>query len=656
MSPIRALAAEIELLVVPGVFTDTSGGTGAGSLVSPEFARVMSPEFTRTAVAHLVSSSKVKFGNLTTEINSNNRLRTIALSLQVVRATRANVDKPDETRDIYLPVSISIHLSNPNTGEVLQGFSKTMYSVFTVRKDETAQSVNAKIEAAYRDGLLKAIDAVLSEARAGFSPYLIETKVKKLWNGFVILDGSSREGLGPGDLLESPDGNEIRVEYAADNYAVAIPVIGNPTSGEKFSRPSLMKLSDVRKPRVLTLVGEPNNEVPPAVLTQLFVDGLGTNAPFAVLPLNPNFSRLQEALERNSKAPTEIVGHRALPDYFIRLVAPAATAYEFTTNLNYKSERTYTSWVFAELVTADGSVLFASDSKHRMKEFVSHGNAFSSEEQRLVAMKNALHELAAKFTAGVKFVPATLPILTGNSNGVFQFEDIGGLLREGQSVRVFRSTQGQSAEPSGDSIWIPVWEARVATRNGSRVNLVPVLSVYSSIGAPAKGDVIRLNGISSKSTSGNRVEYCPAEKPSIGGISIEDFQQIGYAAVAASSMNSVNRRIPSLVRAKVGGHSGFPADLDIKPAEPAACIAALNRIDASETVCETKHCQIEYSVRTAIRIGDESNPSQQKVLEQTFLTSGFPAATQESVRDKLSQDELKTITRELLSETIRKLN
>ena len=43
----------------------------------------------------------------------------------------------------------------------------------------------------------------------------------------------------------------------------------------------MMKLSDVKKPRVLVVVSDGNADIPDAVMSQLFADQLGADAQFA---------------------------------------------------------------------------------------------------------------------------------------------------------------------------------------------------------------------------------------------------------------------------------------------------------------------------------------------------------------------------------------
>ncbi len=145
---------------------------------------------------------------------------------------------------------------------------------------------------------------------------------------------------------------EIRVEYAGQNYAVAVPVLGTPKDGAVFSRAGTMALSDVKKPRVLALVSDGNAVLSDAVSTQLFTDKLGSNAPFATLPLNANFSQVQASIDSHTGIGHDVSGNRALPDYFIRMVLPAARHYESPTNLSYKTQQVSAGMGFCRTAVA----------------------------------------------------------------------------------------------------------------------------------------------------------------------------------------------------------------------------------------------------------------------------------------------------------------
>jgi hypothetical protein len=177
-----------------------------------------------------------------------------------------------------------------------------------------------------------------------------------------------------------------------------------------------MALSDVKKPRVLALVSDGNTDLSDAVSTQLFTDKLGSNAPFATLPLNANFSQVQASIDSHTGIGHEVNSNRALPDYFIRMVLPPARTYTLATNLSYKTQQSYQAWAFAELLSRDGRVLYSADVNQRIDDTVTNQSGFSVADRKEVILKNALSDLADRFSNEVRFMPVMLKVTDTSSD------------------------------------------------------------------------------------------------------------------------------------------------------------------------------------------------------------------------------------------------
>ena len=116
-------APSVGLYVVPGIFFDDDAARGAAQ--SSSASSKIDPGFRSSldigqTVAWLQQRTQAHFPALEATIDSKNRLRTLALSVQVTRVSRYQIDKTDGTTDIYLPITLSVYFSNPVTGEVLQ--------------------------------------------------------------------------------------------------------------------------------------------------------------------------------------------------------------------------------------------------------------------------------------------------------------------------------------------------------------------------------------------------------------------------------------------------------------------------------------------------------------------------------------------------------
>lgn len=647
-------ADPVGLFVVPGIFVD-DGGVAANlksSKIHPSFREALGKSHMPQLVARLQQQAKARFEMLAPTIDGKNRLRTLALSVQVARATRYQINKPDATSDIYLPITLSLYFSNPMTGEVLQSFSQTRYEIFTSPRHQLNASDEAMVQMRYREGLSTLLDESLALARQQFSPYLVEAKVAGNWRGYVVLDKGGQAGIGKGDLMEDADGNEIRVEHAGQHYAIAVPVLGKARDGGLFSRPSMMKLSDVKKPRVLTLVSDGNPDLPDAVVTQLFADKLGSKAAFASLPLNGNFSQVQATLDRTTDIGHQVSGQRSLPEYVIRLVVPPARHYELPTNIAYKVQRHYRGWAFAELLSLDGRVLYAADVSQPIDDTVSLGAGFADADRREVVLKNTLNELADRFGKEIRFKPMTLSI--GEANGdSFVIDDNGGVLQPGQTIRVYHGI----GRPGGvsEEVMVPTWEARVQARDGRKVTAQKILAIAGNPPAPEKGDMVLINSISSDSGAGERVAYCPVPKAQVGSVAIERFDLLAYATAAQSSLNLVNTTLPELLKGKVGGQSGFRKDLDLTAVAHDQCLEALYRTDVQAQPCDAGVCNTRYAMRTAYRLKQGEQLRAQKILEHGFTTSGYPEVTTADAKALLQSIQLEQDARGLMTDVVKQL-
>lgn len=639
-------APGVGLYVVPGIFFDDAG-TG-GSKIDPAFRPALD---IKQSVAQLQQRAQAHFKSLAPTIDSKNRLRTLALSVQVTRASRYQIDKSDGTTDIYLPITLSLYFSNPMTGEVLQSFSQTRYDVLTASRSLGQPAIEASVANAYRNGFTTLLDTVLAAAARQFNPYVVETRVVDTWRGFTILDKGYRAGIGKGDVMN--DGaSEIRVEHAGADYAVAVPVLGNPKDGAVFSRAGTMALSDVKKPRVLALVSDGNNDLSDAVSTQLFTDKLGSGAPFATLPLNANFSQVQASIDSNTGIGHEVSGKRALPDYFIRMVVPPARQYTLPTNLAYKTQQSYQAWAFAELLSRDGRVLYAADVTQRIDDTVTDKAGFNAADRREVVLKNALNDLADRFGKEVRFQPLSLKVTAAAADS-FQIEDAAGALQNGDTIRVYHGI-GKPG-PLTEEALVPTWDATVTGRDGSRVTATPVLPIAGKPPRPEAGDVVLADSVAGAGGGGQRLAYCPAEKSQVGSVAMDRFHLLAYAGAASAKVVMINPALADLVKGRVGGQSGFARDLSLRPGTYDRCIEALYRIDPRERKCEDGSCAQGYNVRLAYRQRAGGGVVGQAILEHGFVSNGYPSATQAGDVEALQAMDLDRDTRTSLDGVMKQL-
>lgn len=648
-------ASTVGLYVVPGIFFDDASATNGASPASG--SSKIDPAFRNAfdigaTVSMLQQRAQAHFVTLAQNLDSENRRRTLALSVQVTRASRYEIAKSDGTTDIYLPITLSLYISNPMTGEVLQSFSQTRYDVLTVSGKPTSDENASKVSAAYRTGFSTLLDSVLTTAASQFKPYVVEAKVADTWRGYVILDQGYEAGIGKGDVMD--DGtSEIRVEYSGQHYAVGVPVLGTPKDGAVFSRPSTMALSDVKKPRVMALVSDGNADLSDAVSTQLFTDKLGSDAPFATLPLNANYSQVQASIDSHTNIGHQVSGERALPDYFIRMVVPPARSYVLPTNLSYKTQQTYQAWAFAELLSRDGRVLYAADVNDRIDDTVTDNSGFNAADRKEVVLKNALNDLADRFAKEIRFKPVTLKV-SDASGDTFQVDDPDMNLQVGDRFRVYHDA-GKPGDLSEDAL-VPTWDANVVSRDGRKLTAssVPV-PVAGTPPKPSSGDIVLIEDVAKTGTSGLRTAFCPAEKSQVGSVAVDRFNLLAYAGAARSPLTMVDPELATLVQGKVGGQSGFATNLDLHPATYDRCLDALYRIDQKPQKCDSGVCSEAYSVRLAYQQKAAGQVTGQTILEHAFTSSGYPEPTDAPDVTALQSVDLDADTRTSLDVVMKQL-
>lgn len=644
---------QVGIYVVPGIFFDDAppadgSASTSSSKIDPAFRKALD---IAGAVAQWQQDAQAHFPGIAKTIDATNRRRTLALSAQVTRVSRYEIAKSDGTTDIYLPMTLSVYISNPMTGEVLQSFSNTRYDVLTVTGATTSDDNAAKVSAAYRTGFAALLDSSLATAASRFKPYVVEAHVADTWHGYVVLDQGYQGGIGKGDVLD--DGaSEIRVEYAREHYAIAVPVLGTPKDGALFSRPATMALSDVAKPRVMTLVSDGNADFSDALSTQLFTDKLGTDAPFATLPLNANFSQVQTSIDSHTTIGHEVSAKRVLPDYFIRMVVPPARHYSLPTNLSYKTQQSYSAWAFAELLSRDGRVLYATDVNERIDDTVTDKSGFNASDRREVVLKNALTDLAGRFGKDVHFKPIDLAV-TGTTGDAFDIDDPGMTLQVGQSIRVYHHVGKLSGIP--DDVLVPTWDGSVTGRDGGHVSASVALQVAGAPPKPSRGDEVLIEQVANASSGGQRTAFCPAEKNQVGSVSVDRFDALAYASVARSSLVIVDPTLAPLVQGKVGGQSGFAKTLDMPPASYDTCVEALYRIDPSAHACHDGVCSTAYTVRLAYRQRAAGQVTAQKVMEHGFTSDGYPESSDAKDVASLQDIDLSADTRGNLDGVIKQL-
>lgn len=181
--------------------------------------------------------------------------------------------KKDSTAEIFLPVTLSLKLTNVLSGEVIYSDSKTLSQPIQVLATEIDSSVTkTAIKQKFQSTLLMLTQQVTQELKSKLKVSETETQVIDQWKSYLVLDKGFKQGIAAQDELSSADGDLIRVVHADSDYAVAVPVLMQ-SSSKHFSKVSNNTRQAMNKPKalvvdVLTYQGESKDLIEQIFLMQ----------------------------------------------------------------------------------------------------------------------------------------------------------------------------------------------------------------------------------------------------------------------------------------------------------------------------------------------------------------------------------------------------
>lgn len=402
-------------------------------------------------------------GHLPTNSTPRARLAsTLVVSLRLTRATIWTIPKGTST-DAFLPITLTLDITNPSTGEVV--FTRTR-SVIS-RGTFSSGSVGTALVAQFNNQLDEAISALVNDAAGVWKPYPISGTVRARVDGGWLLDRGRHAGLREGDSI----GADGTVRFAGPDYAVIVPTLGEYTVGQVVSRNVMQPAEVLARPSVLTIVASaPDNYALP-YLTQLFEDALGGSGRLAPVPVNPGFSALRTLAVSNAADLSNDA--RSLPDYIARVKIYALKPSSLPSNVPGVVVNTYEAHVFTELLDRSGRVVFTAHGSNRIVDENFGSIRFAAEQRRDTTIHNALIDAAQKVSA-FNQQPVDLPI--ASQGGQMLVTDPGGVLPLGAQAVVLRDLGRVGGVPS---VRVPVGQVKIEqiTNDGlvaSSVGLEPL--------------------------------------------------------------------------------------------------------------------------------------------------------------------------------------
>jgi len=465
------------------------------------------------------------------------RLRgTLAVSLRLTRAALHTVAKPGGAVDAYAPVTLTLDVTNPATGEVV--FTRTRNDL--AEGVQSAATVDAEMVRQFPGHLQTAMQALVSEAAAAFRPYAQSAKVLgsvtlgKGQTGYVV-DKGRNAGLRAGDGING-DG---AVLYAGPDYAVIEAQLGDYRTGQVLSRMASAPVEMLAHPTVLTVVDGAPQGYSPVWLGEIFEGALGSGGALAPVPVNAAFSGLRTMALDGAGANLSPEA-RSLPDYVasVRTVLlPSSTRPSEIPGVMMDRHEAY---VFVTLVDASGRAIGMWQGHNAIEDKVSRGIRLSPAQRHDAVLRNALEE-AAKAMSAFRPQPRFVPV-TGKA-GAMVMADTAGAAGIGQTLPVLREV-GRLPGLQG-KVMIPV--GKVTTREVVAGGLAVADADVEPLSLRG-GEVVALEAGGVPATMRQSVGHCTDTGRANGLRALSDRGQVAMPDYTFASAALLAGRMPAPVR------------------------------------------------------------------------------------------------------------
>ena len=533
--------ANIQIYPSKGIFgleqgcrADSSKYEANDSSIVCDFSQAVDNDIIRKQAEQLfVQGLKQGFGDQVVDtVLQKTKNRTYIASLEVLRASEYIVKK-DSTAEIFLPVTLSLKLTNILSGEVIYSDSATLSQPIQVlTTDIDSATTKAAIKQQFQSTLLTLTKQVTEELKSKLNISEIETEVFDKWKSYLILDKGFQQGIAAQDELSSLEGDLIRVVHADSDYAVAVPVLMQGNS-KLFSKVSTTTRQAMNKPKalvvdVLTYQGESKD-----LIEQIFSDAIGEQASFTLTPVNRRYSAMAQSVsEQTALAQSEDINQRELPEFFIRITVIPVIAYQQQIG-KMTQQQIFHSEVFAEMSDRSGRVIYSAHATDDIQDMISEGMGFSLEARKEVVLKNALLKLGQHFQKGIQFTRSDLKV-SGSGGQRITIDDAGERLSTGMKVNVYHSDK-----IAGRHILIPTWEATVLDRQGATVTAQLDFPINSSDRLPVRsGDRILLDSSAPVGDSKQSRVLCP----SLPTEQVGDLPFYGFGPLISHAFASQSKR------------------------------------------------------------------------------------------------------------------
>jgi len=546
------------------------------------------------------------FGTLAAEnVTDVNKHEVLVASLHLIRASQYVVPKAGNN-EVHLPITLSIVITNPSTGEVIYSFTKTSYAAVLLSRSESEADAEKLLLEKTASNYSSLLQTLINEVKDGYNPTKVDISVTKVWNGLYILDKGSKSGIALNDNLVDSNGTEISVKYVTENYSVAACLLGKVERGQKFFKYSTASTeSQFTKPRVLTMhEGWSKINLDLASISHLFDSEVSKDSAFTLLPVNEYFRKLLEALARDTySGKFETTQQRSIPDYLLKFSASTPRTYTISEKGKF-SINVYEQYILGELLDKQGRIIFSAVGSDRIEDKNVGGMVFDAEARLEILQKNAVTHLAEQFAKSIKFSHQVHAVKEVDGKKI-SLDDKTRELRIGQEVTLYRNI-GRVEGISADVV-IPTWQANVVEVEKGKVKLELVLPMLDKKVEISNSDIVIVDAITTGSTaeqSETSVSYCTQIPSKLGNIDISDFKVISraYGYLLPYTLYDSDEVFSHMAHEALRD-GGFKDTLKLGKVDTyGRCLLPVHRAALEKNVCDKGVCTHELSLLAGFRL------------------------------------------------------
>lgn len=573
--------------------------------------------------------------------------KTVIASLHVSRADLWVVQKP-ASLDVYVPITVSLFLTNALSGEVMFVQNYSAVAQGTLSRDHYLDQARQELEKA----LDNSVDAVVTDAASRFKPYAVAGTVRARINGQYVFDAGRKRGVREGDTI----GPDAKVVFCDPDYSVVEPLLGDLRVGEALSRQVAQPIEVLAKPSALVVVADYPEGTSRGYINTLFEDAVGQGGELAITPVNPSFNKLRELMLGQAGVAGAYANTRTTPDYFVRLSVAVLDPLDLETNLAHARRKTYEAWAFVEVIDHAGRVVFATHGSNRIVDEVLFGVSFSPEQRRDTVVKNAIVEAAAALSKG--FHPARLRLdAQPAAGGEVDIADAGGALGLGGKALLIRRNGAVPGIP-GD-VWAPAGSVEVVstTPAGAHARFTDV-----EVRSARSGDKAAYESGAGAILS--RREFAPCEAPD-GQVVVQNQGSVAQPLFGKIAFNAFAASFPAPFRlahfdAELRPYLSQFADADqlgvLHPRAADICVSPIYRIEPTgEKAGSANLVEPVYQVAMGYSLKRGGQKIGGGALQQMLTATGVPADADGPARNAALQYDLASAAATLAPQVIRGL-